>query len=123
MSAKPIVPPTGPLLVPDPLTELGTKHLLVAIKRNSTAEAKAKKWKRKNGGRRVTKLLDAFTYDQKRGRDTRDMQKALYSIAYLMDYFSDIGNHDPSGDLVSGLAHSLRDIAQDVGELCVRGGQ
>jgi hypothetical protein len=64
-------------------------------------------------------LTDAFTCEQNSGETTLDMQKALYSVSFLLQYFSEMGNKDPEGMLIHGLTFALDKIARDVGDLFV----
>src|ERR1700676_1782132 len=64
-------------------------------------------------------LAEAFTYEQNSSQKTLDLQKAIYSISFLMQYFSEIGNEDPEGMLINGLTYALEKIAREIGDLFV----
>src|SRR5579872_712268 len=85
-------------------------------KRKLTASGSARK--SRNKSKKLT-LREVFTYEQQHSRDTLDLQKAIYSISYLMEHFSDIGNEDPDGRLIEGLSVALRKIGRDVEKLFV----
>jgi hypothetical protein len=62
-------------------------------------------------------LLDAFTYEDRRSNSTLDLQKALLSCSYLMAWTSKIGNENPDGYSILGLANIIEGCAAEVEEL------
>jgi hypothetical protein len=62
-------------------------------------------------------LKEAFYYEQAESRKTLDLQKALRSAAFLLEWASSFGNDDLSGMLALGLAGVLNKCAERVSRL------
>jgi hypothetical protein len=127
MSTNSTAPPLDPFMIPDVPTnqksdtDTVSKPSLVAFEafamkhaRRSKKPARSRKPKPQ-----LFTLAGAFTCEQNSGQNTLDLQKAIYSLSYLMQYFTDLGNEDAEGMLINGLTFALDKIAREVGRLFV----
>jgi hypothetical protein len=104
--------PPEPLLAPD-LPENAqefpvvtpSKPLLMLRKSRSKQTSKNRRRKPDEVGRLT--LEDAYTFTANLSKDTSDLEKAIRAASYLLKWASEIGNENPDGFLVLGVANAL----------------
>lgn len=118
MSTQSTTPPLDPLLIPDsPAAQKPETTVTVVPAVATIPKSAGKKPRRKRAPKPALTLEDAFTYEQNSSRDTSDLEKAIRSISFLLQWSTDIGNNAPDGPLVNGLAFALDKIADQARDL------
>jgi hypothetical protein len=68
------------------------------------------------------KIIFENAFDYEYANNPRDVVKGLFSIAYLLDSISELGNEEVEGPICNGLAYALKRYAGNVkGYLAYKG--
>jgi hypothetical protein len=120
MSTHSTTPPLDPILIPDSPTDQkqkSEKAVTVVPPVATISKSATKKPRHSRTPKPGLTLETAFTCEQSGSTDTVDLEKAIRSISFLLQWSSDIGNDDPDGPLVNGLTFALDKIAAEVHRL------
>jgi len=59
-------------------------------------------------------LDEAFYFNQNTAKNTFDLEKAIRSVAYLLDWYGQAGNEPVPGRVAQGLSETLNHCAEEI---------